>query len=111
MFLFCSRRGTRIIPMAPQSAAVRRPPAPQPSLPETSAPAGGFARRGQPLHGQDGRPRPAAVDLAAPTDGEGGVEAPPRRGRGARSNAWGLYEWVARTAFDDGWQSFEGLPP
>ena len=30
--------------MASQSAAVRRPPAPQPSLPESSAPAGGFAR-------------------------------------------------------------------
>ena len=97
--------------MASQSAAVRRPPARQPSLPETSAPAGGFARRGQPLHGQDVRPRPAAVDLAAPTDGDVAIEAPRRRGRGAQSNASGRYESVARTAFDDGWQSFEDLPP
>ena len=97
--------------MASQSAAVRRPPARQPSLPETSAPAGGFARRDQPLHGQDVRPRPAAVDLAAPTDGDVAIEAPRRRGRGAQSNASGRYESVARTAFDDGWQSFEDLPP
>src|SRR6476620_11710366 len=95
--------------MASQAAAVKRPPAPQPSLPESSAPAGGFARRGSPRH--DVRPRPAAVDLAAPTDGEVAVEAARRRGRGAQSNASGRYESVARTAFDDGWQSFEELPP
>jgi DNA repair photolyase len=63
------------------------------------------------LHGQDVRPRPAAVDLAAPTDGDVAIEAPRRRGRGAQSNASGRYESVARTAFDDGWQSFEDLPP
>jgi DNA repair photolyase len=34
-----------------------------------------------------------------------------RRGRGAQSNASGRYEPVARIAFDDGWQSFEELPP
>jgi len=96
--------------MASQSAAVRRPPASQPSLPESSAPAGGFARRGEP-YGQDARRRPAAVDLDAPTDIDAAVEAARRRGRGAQSNASGRYESVARTAFDDGWQSFEELPP
>src|SRR4051795_7496245 len=121
--------------MASQSAAVRRPPASQPSSPESSAPAGGFARRGEP-YGQDARRRPAAVDLNAPTDIDVAVEAAPppgrppaavdlnappdidvaveaarRRGRGAQSNASGRYESVARTAFDDGWQSFEELPP
>ena len=96
--------------MASQSAAVRRPPASQPSLPESSAPAGGFARRGEP-YGQDARRRPAAVDLDAPTDIDVGVDAARRRGRGAQSNASGRYESVARTAFDDGWQSFEELPP
>src|SRR6187399_2153338 len=96
--------------MASQSAAVRRPPASQPSLPESTAPAGGFARRGEP-YGQDARRRPVAVDLNAPTDIDVAVEAARRRGRGAQSNASGRYESVARTAFDDGWQSFEELSP
>jgi len=39
------------------------------------------------------------------------VEAERRRGRGAQSNASGRYEPLARVAFDDGWQSFEELPP
>ena len=34
-----------------------------------------------------------------------------RRGRGAQSNASGRYEPMARIAFDDGWQTFEELPP
>jgi DNA repair photolyase len=34
-----------------------------------------------------------------------------RRGRGAQSNASGRYESEARTAFDDGWQSLDELPP
>jgi DNA repair photolyase len=34
-----------------------------------------------------------------------------RRGRGAQSNASGRYEPLARIAFDDGWRSFEELPP
>src|SRR3954447_6706473 len=96
--------------MASQSAALRRPPASQPSLPESSAPAGGFARRGEP-YGQDARRRPAVVDLNAPTDIDVAVEAARRRGRGAQSDASRRYESVARTAFDDGWQSFEELPP
>ena len=39
------------------------------------------------------------------------VEAARRRGRGAQSNAAGRYEPLARIVFDDGWQSFEELPP
>jgi len=39
------------------------------------------------------------------------VETARRRGRGAQSNAAGRYELLARIAFDDGWQSFEELPP
>jgi len=51
------------------------------------------------------------VELAAPTDAEVAVEAARRRGRGAQSNASGRYEPLARVAFDDGWQSFDELPP
>src|SRR5262249_57086643 len=56
-------------------------------------------------------PRPAAVDPDAPAEGEVAVEDERRRGRGAQSNATGRYEPLARVAFDDGWQSFEELPP
>ena len=94
--------------MASSSAAVRRPPASP--LPEPSAPAGGFARRGRPLPAAPSS-RPAAVDLNAQTDGEVAVDVARRRGRGAQSNASGRYEPLARIAFDDGWQSFEELPP
>jgi len=89
--------------MARSSAAVSRPPAPKPS-----APAGGFAQRGQPS--AEAR-RPAAVDLDAPRDHAVAVDGDRRRGRGAQSNASGRYEAVARVAFDDGWQSFDELPP
>jgi DNA repair photolyase len=83
------------------SPALRRPPAP------ASAPAGGFARRGQP----DKAPaRPAAVDLDAPVDVDVAVEAERRRGRGAQSNASGRFEPVARVVIDDGWQNLEELP-
>src|SRR5262249_15193915 len=57
------------------------------------------------------RGRPAAVALDARADGEVAVEGARRRGRGAQSNAAGRYEPLARIAFDDGWQSFEELPP
>jgi len=90
--------------MARSHAAIKRPPAP--SWPQPSTPAGGFARRAG--HGAG---RPAAVELAAPTDVEVAVEAERRHGRGAQSNASGRYEPLARVAFDDGWQSFEELPP
>jgi DNA repair photolyase len=55
--------------------------------------------------------RPAAIDLDAPADGEVAVDAARRRGRGAQSNASGRFEPLARTGFDDGWQSFEELLP
>ncbi len=90
--------------MARSHAAVRRPPAP--SWPQPRTPAGGSAPRLGHIPG-----RPAAVELAAPTDAEVAVEAARRRGRGAQSNASGRYEPLARVAFDDGWQSFDELPP
>src|SRR5262245_25585900 len=91
--------------MVRSSAAVRRPPAPKPS-----APAGSLGVRRQPLQPTGGR-RPPAVDLNAPPDGNVAVEGERRHGRGAQSNASGRYEPLARVAFDDGWQSFEELPP
>ena len=48
---------------------------------------------------------PPFPDLAVAIDRER------RRGRGAQSNSSGRYEAEARTAFDDGWQSLEDLPP
>src|SRR5262245_19882262 len=97
--------------MARSYAAVKRPPAPAPSWPVPPAPAGGFARRPPSQRPENARPRPAAADLDAPRDAEVAVEDARRRGRGAQSNATGRYEPLARIAFDDGWQSFEGLPP
>src|SRR5262252_3349550 len=92
--------------MARPSAARRPPASPTPSSPP---PAGALARHGR---AQGAAPwRPAAVDLAAPADAEVAVDADRRRGRGAQSNASGRYEPLARIAFDDGWQSFEDLPP
>jgi DNA repair photolyase len=92
--------------MARSSAAVRRPPAPpEPSLPP---PAGALPRPGLPA---TSRARSAAANLHAPADPEAAVDAARRRGRGAQSNATGRYEPLARVAFDDGWQSFEELPP
>src|SRR6266851_5394936 len=95
--------------MARSYAAVKRPPAPTSSWPSPPAPAGGFARRPSPPRVETAKPRPAAVDLDTP--GEVAVEGDRRRGRGAQSNAAGRYEPLARVAFDDGWQSFEELPP
>ena len=98
--------------MARSVAVAKRPPAPEassrkPSKPTPNAPAGDFSRRA-PISAEN---RGAAVDLDAPADGEVAVENVRRRGRGAQSNASGRYEPLARTAFDDGWQSFEELPP
>src|SRR5215831_11870416 len=92
--------------MARSNAAVRRPPAPSPSWPSPPTPAGGFARRAGSIP-----PRAAAVDLETPIDGDVAVDSARRRGRGAQSNASGRYEPLARIAFDDGWESFEELPP
>ena len=97
--------------MARSYAAVKRPPAPTSSWPSPPAPAGGFARRPSPPRVESAKPRPAAVDLDTPAEGEVAVEGDRRRGRGAQSNAAGRYEPLARVAFDDGWQSFEELPP
>jgi DNA repair photolyase len=63
------------------------------------------------LHRQARQARPAAIDLDAPTDRNAAVAGDRRRGRGAQSNASGRYEPLARIAFDDGWQSFDELPP
>ena len=40
-----------------------------------------------------------------------GIARDRRRGRGTLTNKSGRYEAIARIAFDDGWQSFEELPP
>src|ERR671917_2700328 len=57
--------------------------------------------------------RPPDVVPSAPAGELGGtlVDRERRRGRGAVSNASGRFEPIARIAFDDGWQSFEDLPP
>jgi DNA repair photolyase len=54
---------------------------------------------------------PAAIDLNAPVNVDAAVANARRRGRGSESNSSGRYEALARVAFDDGWQSFEELPP
>src|SRR5262245_46214853 len=106
MFLFRSHLCARIFSMARPSAARRPPASPTPSSPP---PAGASVRHGR---AKAAAPwRPATVDLAAPANADVAVDAPRRRGRGAQSNAAGRYELVARIAFDDGWQSFEELPP
>src|SRR3981081_379565 len=55
---------------------------------------------------------PARPSVAAPTGPVEGaaVAAELRRGRGAKSNASGRYEPLARVAFDDGWQRLDDLP-
>jgi DNA repair photolyase len=85
--------------VAPSAVAFR------PNSPErATARAGGGASHRPARHA-------AAIDLAAPTDGNTAVAGDRRRGRGAQSNASGRYEPLARIAFDDGWQGFEELPP
>ncbi len=74
--------------MARTTTALRRPPVKE--LP--SAPAGDFVDDATGLLG-------LVVDHER------------RRGRGAQSNGSGRYEPLARIAFDDGWRSFEELPP
>ena len=70
--------------MARASATVRH----SPSASVPSAPAGGVA------------------DIA-----DISVAFERKRGRSTLSNVSGRYEPIARIAFDDGWQSLEGLPP
>ena len=101
--------------MAGSSATARRPPAPRaskastPSLPKPAAPAD--VPHVRPVSLEDLRLRPAVADLDAPADGATGVDGSRRRGRGAQSNMSGRFEPLARTGFDDGWRSFEELPP
>jgi DNA repair photolyase len=59
------------------------------------------------------KPRPPVMVPSVPAGELGGtlVDRERRRGRGAVSNASGRFEPIARIAFDDGWQSFEELPP
>ena len=102
--------------MAGSSATARRPPAQRaskassmPSLPKPAAPAGfPHVRPGRP----GPAPRPAVADLDAPADRATGVDGSRRRGRGAQSNMSGRFEPLASDRFfDDGWRSFEELPP
>src|SRR5262249_31558402 len=110
MFLFCSTACVRIVPWLartqPSNARRRpRPPGPSP-LPRRA----GVARAPPPQGPEKAGPPPPA-DLTAPPAAGVAAEDARRRGRGAQSNATGRYEPLARIAFDDGWQSFEELPP
>ena len=100
MFLFCSHKE---LVVGRSSAVAKRPPASSAAAPPASY--GSGARP------QNFRSRPAAVDLNAPVNADVAVEGVRRRGRGAQSNASGRFEPLARTVFDDGWQSLEELPP
>ncbi|ABE63957.1 Radical SAM [Nitrobacter hamburgensis X14] len=57
-------------------------------------------------------PPPGSAGTLTPfTELEAAIDRERRRGRGAQSNVSGRYETEARTAFDDGWQSLDELPP
>lgn len=56
-------------------------------------------------------PPPALVAASPFAEVEVAIDRERRRGRGAQSNVSGRYEAEARTAFDDGWQSLDDLPP
>ena len=57
-------------------------------------------------------PPPGSAGAISPfTEIEVAIDRERRRGRGAQSNVSGRYETEARTAFDDGWQSLDDLPP
>jgi DNA repair photolyase len=110
--------------MARTTTALRRPPAArrQAEWETVSRPDGASALSGA---RSDAKPVPTFADRAqelpsAPAgdfvDDATGllglvVDHERRRGRGAQSNASGRYEPLARIAFDDGWRSFEELPP
>jgi len=87
-----------------QSAALRRSKSP-------SGIGRGAARRSKSAAAGSAARGPAAIDLNAPLDVDAAVAKERRRGRGSQSNSSGRYEALARVAFDDGWQSFEELPP
>lgn len=56
-------------------------------------------------------PPPASVAASSFAELEVAIDHERRRGRGAQSNVSGRFEAEARTAFDDGWQSLDDLPP
>ncbi|GEC14483.1 PA0069 family radical SAM protein [Nitrobacter winogradskyi] len=56
-------------------------------------------------------PPPASALASSFTELEVTIDRERRRGRGAQSNVSGRFEAEARTAFDDGWQSLDDLPP
>ncbi len=56
-------------------------------------------------------PPPASALASSFTELEVAIDRERRRGRGAQSNVSGRFEAEARTAFDDGWQSLDDLPP
>ncbi|WP_439922925.1 PA0069 family radical SAM protein [Nitrobacter sp. JJSN] len=69
--------------------------------------ASSLARRHLPV-----TPPPEPAVAATPfAELEVAIDRERRRGRGAQSNVSGRYESEARTAFDDGWQSLDDLPP
>src|SRR5262249_1170164 len=108
MFLFCSRKHARIISWLAQtqpSDARRRPAPPGPVPPRRRAvlpPAQDPSHPG--LLPSTLRPRSTATWRWTAPPAAGG-------GRGAKWTASGRYEPLARIAFDDGWESFEELPP
>ncbi|MCE3256252.1 MAG: repair photolyase, partial [Nitrobacter vulgaris] len=65
-----------------------------------------LARRNPPV-----TPPPASAAASPFAEIEVAIDHERRRGRGAQSNLSGRYETEARTAFDDGWQSLDDLPP
>lgn len=65
-----------------------------------------LARRNPPV-----TPPPAPASASPFAEIEVAIDHERRRGRGAQSNLSGRYETEARTAFDDGWQSLDDLPP
>lgn len=54
---------------------------------------------------------PASAFASSFAELEVAIDRERRRGRGAQSNVSGRFEAEARTAFDDGWQSLDDLPP
>ncbi|MFP5454834.1 MAG: radical SAM protein, partial [Alphaproteobacteria bacterium] len=56
-------------------------------------------------------PPPASVAASSFAELEVAIDHERRHGRGAQSNVSGRFEAEARTAFDDGWQSLDDLPP
>jgi DNA repair photolyase len=69
--------------------------------------ASSFARKHPPVNAPPG----SAGAVSPFAELEVAIDRERRRGRGVQSNVGGRYESEARTAFDDGWQSLDDLPP